>query len=159
MATDEAKWLRRAFELARQAGARGDAPFGAVLVAADGRVLAEGENTATTTGDPTAHAELELIRGLAGRADLRELGAATIYASGEPCPMCAAAIAWRGIGRVVYSVPSPRLSELLRDRPGPAFTLRAHEVLASASTPISVEGPVLAEEGERVFEPAKAVRS
>ena len=149
---DDAKWIRRAFELARQAAARGDAAFGAVLVSADGRVLGEGENTATSAKDPTGHAELNLVRGLFARVDPAALAAATMYASGEPCPMCAAAIAWSGIGRVVYSVPSPRLSELLRDRPGPSFSLRAQDVLASASSPVRIEGELLAEEGERVFE-------
>ena len=148
---DDTSWMRRAFELARQAGARGDAAFGAVLVSADGQVLGEGENTATSGKDPTGHAELNLVRGLFARVDPAALAAATMYASGEPCPMCAAAIAWSGIGRVVYSVPSPRLSELLRDRPGPSFSLRARDVLASASTPVRIEGELLSVEGERVF--------
>lgn len=148
---DDARWLRRSFELAMRARERGDAPFGAVLVAADGTVLAEGHNTATSAADPTGHAELNLLRGLFARVDRVRVADATLYASGEPCPMCAAAISWATIPRVVYSVPSARLSELLRGRPGPTFALRAADVLASASFPTQLDGPRLQEEGERVF--------
>lgn len=147
----DARWMRRAFELARQAKARGNAPFGAVLVAADGRSLAEGENTATSAKDPTGHAELNLLRGLFARVDAATLPGACLYASGEPCPMCAAAIAWAAIGRVVYSVPSTRFGVLLSGRPGPSFTLRAHEVLASASLDVKVDGGLLQDEGERAI--------
>lgn len=148
---DDARWMRRAFELARQARARGDAPFGAVLVSADGRVLAEGENTASSAGDPTGHAELNLLRGLLSRVPAADLPGARLYASGEPCPMCAAAIAWAGIGHVLYSVSAPRFGPLLRDRPGPSFSLRCADVLASTQLSIRLEADVLADEGERVF--------
>lgn len=151
-ATLDEAWLRRTFELARHARQEGNMPFGSVLVSRASMVLAEGENTARSMGDPTGHAELNLLRGLFSRVDATELGRATLYASGEPCPMCAAAIAWAGIGRVVYSVPSTRLAELLPQGFGPVFSLRSRQVLESASVRVELEGSVLATEGERVFE-------
>lgn len=149
---DDATWLRHTFALAHRARRRGDSPFGAALVSAGGSLLAEGENTAASALDPTGHAELNLLRGVLTRIDAETLSRATLYASGEPCPMCAAAIAWAGVARLVYAVSSPRLGELVAGRwPGVRFSLRAADVLARSSASVRVEGPVLEEEGSQVF--------
>ena len=94
--------LQRCIELAREAMEAGDEPFGSVLVAGDGRVLAEDRNRTVTMDDPTRHPEFELARWAAAHVPARERRSATVYTSGEHCPMCAAAHALVGLGRVVY---------------------------------------------------------
>ena len=143
--------LRAAIDLARRARERGNRPFGAVLVSAEGRVLGEGENTASSTGDPTGHAELNLIREVGPRLTAEERAGSTMYASGEPCPMCAAAIFWSGIGRVVFGLGSREIYEMAGDPPD-QLRLSIHEVLASGGRPVVVEGPSIEEEARRVFE-------
>jgi tRNA(adenine34) deaminase len=143
--------LRAAIAAARQAREHGNRPFGAVLVGADGRVLGEGENTQATTGDPTGHAELNLIHEVCPAYTREELAGATLYASGEPCPMCAAAIFWSGIGRVVFGISSRAVYEMAGDPPD-QLRLSTREVLARGRRPVEVEGPVLEEEARQVFE-------
>ncbi len=94
--------LRRCVELAAEAVAAGDFPFGSVLVAADGQVLAEDRNREVSTGDPTRHPEFELARWAVANLSPAERAAATVFTSGEHCPMCSAAHAWVGLGRIVY---------------------------------------------------------
>ncbi len=94
--------LRRCVELAAEAVAAGDFPFGSVLVAADGQVLAEDRNREVSLGDPTQHPEFELARWAAANLSSAERAAATVFTSGEHCPMCSAAHAWVGLGRIVY---------------------------------------------------------
>ncbi len=89
--------------------ARGDFPFGAVIVRA-GEVLAKGRNLGKTNNDPTAHGEMMAIRGFVARRPAAELSGATLYTSGEPCAMCMGAIIWCGIGRVVQSKSSQKKS-------------------------------------------------
>jgi tRNA(Arg) A34 adenosine deaminase TadA len=103
-------YLRRCVELAREALADGDGPFGSVLAGPDGAVLAEDRNRETSTGDETAHPELTLAQ-WAGRNLSPEVRAAsTVYTSGEHCPMCAAAHAWVGLGPIVYAASSTQLA-------------------------------------------------
>jgi tRNA(Arg) A34 adenosine deaminase TadA len=101
--------LRRCVELAAEAVEAGDSPFGSVLVAADGTVLAEDRNREVTTGDPTRHPEFALARWAATNMTPPERAAATVYTSGEHCPMCAAAHGWAGLGRIVYATSSQQL--------------------------------------------------
>ncbi|MBR7838916.1 nucleoside deaminase [Actinospica durhamensis] len=98
--------LRRCVELATEAVDVGDWPFGSVLVGADGSVLAEDRNRETTTGDATRHPEFELARWAATHLDERARAGATVYTSGEHCPMCSAAHAWVGLGRIVFASSS-----------------------------------------------------
>lgn len=152
---DDARHLRRAVELARAARERGDRPFGAVLVGTDGTdgtkgvVLAEGLNGATTTGDLRAHAELDAVTN-AVRAGLGgAVPGSTVYASGEPCPMCAAGMVWAGVGRIVFAVATGEFTPLLGD--GPAFDLPCAEVIARSTARIRVDGPVAVEGALEVF--------
>jgi tRNA(Arg) A34 adenosine deaminase TadA len=103
--------LRRCIALAAEALDDGDGPFGSVLADADGKALREGRNRETSSGDPTAHPELELAQWAGAHLTPEERGAATVYTSGEHCPMCAAATGWVGIGRVVYVASSAQLTE------------------------------------------------
>ncbi|GAA3260894.1 nucleoside deaminase [Nonomuraea helvata] len=138
--------LRRCVELATQALEVGDEPFGSVLVSGDGTVLAEDHNR-VASGDNTQHPEFALARWSAAHLTPAERAAATVYTSGEHCPMCAAAHAWVGLGRIVYVSSSEQLaswlSELGAPQP-PVRTLPINEVAPG----VLVEGPVpeLAEE-------------
>ena len=130
----------RAIALGHEAGARGDRPFGAVLLSASGDVLAEGSNRVTSSGDIRAHAELDAIESAraAGLAD--RIAGGTMIASGEPCPMCAAGLVWAGIHRIVFAAAEPDFAPLLDG--GPRFTLRCAEVIAASNHPVIIEGPL-----------------
>ena len=104
-ATDE-HLLRTAVELARRSREHGNSPFGSLLTDADGNVVLEAENTVVAGQDVTGHAELNLVRAASGQVDADALGSHTLYTSTEPCAMCAAAIYWSGIGRVVFALSS-----------------------------------------------------
>jgi tRNA(Arg) A34 adenosine deaminase TadA len=101
--------LRRCVELATVAVEAGDFPFGSVLAAADGTVLAEDRNREVTAGDPTRHPEFALARWAAVNMTPQERATATVYTSGEHCPMCAAAHGWVGLGRIVYVSSSEQM--------------------------------------------------
>lgn len=143
---DDLPHLRRCIDLAAQALEDGNAPFGSVLTDADGRVLAE-EHNRMGSGDATRHPEFELARWAAHHLEPAERAAATVYTSGEHCPMCAAAHAMVGLGRIVYIVSSRELERCLAEygRPGgPVRNLSIEEIAPG----LPVEGPVpeLAEE-------------
>jgi tRNA(Arg) A34 adenosine deaminase TadA len=149
---NDARHMRRAIALAREARERGDKPFGAVLVSAQGQVLGEGTNTETTERDITGHAETNVLRAVCRTHDASALAGATLYASGEPCPMCAGTIFWSGVGRVLYGASRARIRALSsgsQDRP--RLNLDCREVLATGTRPTEIIGPVLADEAERVF--------
>ena len=112
--TAELRHLRRCVELAREALEAGDEPFGSVLVAADGTVLSEDHNR-VASGDRTRHPEFELARWAAANMTPEERAAATVFTSGEHCPMCAAAHGWVGLGRIVYVSSSEQLSTWLAE--------------------------------------------
>ena len=133
--------LERAVALAAQALADGDEPFGSVLVSGDGERLAEGRNRVVATGDRTRHPEIELARWAAQHLGPQERSQATVFTSGEHCPMCAAAHGWVGLGRIVYAHSSAQLAGWLRElgvEPPPVRTLPVHEVAPG----VLVEGPV-----------------
>jgi tRNA(Arg) A34 adenosine deaminase TadA len=133
--------LRRCVELAAEALAAGDKPFGSVLAAADGTALAEDRNRDVTAGDRTRHPEFELARWAAAHLSPEERAAATVYTSGEHCPMCSAAHGWAGLGRIVYATSSAQLSEWLAELgvpPSPVRPLPITEVVPG----IPVAGPV-----------------
>jgi tRNA(Arg) A34 adenosine deaminase TadA len=124
--------LRRCVQLAAAAVEAGDFPFGSVLVAADGTVLAEDRNREVTTGDPTRHPEFALARWAATNMTPPERAAATVYTSGEHCPMCAAAHGWAGLGRIVYATSSQQLGGWLADlrvSPAPVLPLAITQVV------------------------------
>jgi tRNA(Arg) A34 adenosine deaminase TadA len=132
--------LRRCVELARAALAAGDEPYGSVLVGPDGRALAEDHNR-VAGGDRTRHPELALARWAAEHLSPAERAASTVYTSGEHCPMCAAAHAWVGLGRIVYAASSAQVAAWLADAglpPAPVRPLPVREVAPG----VEVEGPV-----------------
>jgi tRNA(Arg) A34 adenosine deaminase TadA len=104
--------LRRAIELAAEARALGDPPFGSLLADAAGNVIAEQRNTTLSDNDIAAHPELKLARWAAAHLTRDECGATTMYTSCEPCSMCAAAIARANLARVVYALSTEQLKGL-----------------------------------------------
>lgn len=150
---DDEAHLRRAFEVARRAEAHGNHPFGAILVGPDGGVLLERENGYLPDHDMTAHAE-RLLATDACRAHPAALRArCTVYTSAEPCAMCAGAIYWAGIGRVVYGLSENRLRAITGDHPeNPTLDLPCRTVFAAGQRPVEVLGPILEDEGAALHE-------
>jgi tRNA(Arg) A34 adenosine deaminase TadA len=131
--------LRRCLELAEEALEAGDEPFGSLLVAADGTVLAEDRNRVATRADETEHPEFSLARWSA-RLSPSERAGATVYTSGEHCPMCSAAHAWMGLGRIVYASSSEQLTEWLREFGVPAGPVRPLPI-GEVAPGVVVDGP------------------
>lgn len=145
MRAQELGFLERSIVLAGEAAELGNRPFGSVLVSVTGQVLAEGRNEVASSGDPTAHAELVALR----HADPDRLAGAVVYASGEPCPMCAAACVWAGVARIVFAASTAAFSAVLPD--GPHFRLTCAQVLAASDAGVEVCGPVLEAEALAVM--------
>lgn len=149
-ATD-AHWLRQAFVWANAARLRGNRPFGAVIVAEDGRILAEAFSNTRETGDSTGHAEMNALRQLARpRLSPEVLSRATLYTSAEPCVMCAGAMCSAGIRRVVFGLDAPSLHRIRPDlRPN---QITCHNVFATSHEPVDCIGPSLLQEALAVYE-------
>ncbi len=149
--TPDARWLRESFAAARAAVEAGNAPFGAVLVDGAGNELLRAGNTTAERGDVTGHAEINAVREATPRFDAATLAGSTLYASTEPCAMCAAAIFWAGIGRVVFGMGSARLRSFLASpRDAPWLDLSCEEVLRRGAGTTQVIGPLLEDEAEEV---------
>jgi tRNA(Arg) A34 adenosine deaminase TadA len=136
---NDLRFLRRCVELAEEALDAGDEPFGSVLVDAQGNIRREDRNR-IAGGDRTRHPEFELARWAANNMTVEERAGASVYTSGEHCPMCAAAHAWVGLKRIVYASSSQQLSAWLAEfgvPPGPVRALPVQEVAPG----IVVEGP------------------
>ncbi|WNQ11442.1 nucleoside deaminase [Paenibacillus aurantius] len=132
--------LQRCIELARTALEAGDEPFGSVLVSASGEVLAEDHNR-VAGGDHTRHPEFALARWAAANLSEEERSRATVYTSGEHCPMCAAAHGWVGLGRIVYASSSGQLVQWLEELGVPAPRVRPLPIQDVIRDSV-VDGPV-----------------
>jgi tRNA(Arg) A34 adenosine deaminase TadA len=146
--------LRRTFELANQARESGGAPYGALVADAAGNVVDEQRNTSGLPGgDPTRHAELVASAAAWKVLDYPGMNTATLYASTEPCSMCAGAAYWTGIGRVVYGMSNQRLFGFTRDNPQQSsFALPCRDILTHGSRPVTVVGPLLEDEAAQAHE-------
>lgn len=151
MSTDDLKYLRHSIAVAQRARDNGNHPFGSVLVDEHGLVLLEGENTVNSDHDATAHAESNLVRAACKQFDAATLAKCTIYASTEPCPMCAGAIFWSGIGRVVYALSETQLYAFAPDSPD-KLPLGCREVLSHGGRAVEVIGPAIEAEARKVHE-------
>lgn len=132
--------LLRCLELAEEALDAGDEPFGSVLTDAAGAPLAEDRNR-VAGGDRTRHPELALARWAAAHLTPAQRAGATVYTSGEHCPMCAAAHGWVGLGRIVYVASSAQLNGWLTEWGAPPAPVRPLPVQEVAPE-VVVEGPV-----------------
>ncbi|WP_263352059.1 nucleoside deaminase [Acidicapsa acidisoli] len=147
-------FLRQAIELAHAARAHGAHPFGALIVDSNGQILVTARNNAVPPkGDPTQHAE-RLACSLVGRQfTAAQLSRCTLYTSTEPCAMCAGAIYWTGIGRVVYALSQKGLERYTGSHEeNPPLKLPCREVFARGQKPIQVTGPLLEEEAGEAHE-------
>ncbi len=132
--------LRRCVELATDALDAGDEPFGSVLVDASGQVRFEDHNH-VAGGDRTQHPEFAIARWAAQHLSPDERATATVYTSGEHCPMCAAAHGWVGLGRIVYATSSQQLVAWRGEMglaPGPVAPLPIGRIVPG----VEVDGPV-----------------
>lgn len=151
LAADDDRHLRRAIELSAEAAGRGNRPFGSVVVSAAGEVLGEAYNDTAEHGDCTGHAETNALRRASTAHPKSAFAGSTVYASGEPCVMCAGAIFWSGARRVVFGIDATTLRGFRRTQAGAAdLELSCREVFAASAEPFEVIGPALADEAAAV---------
>lgn len=138
-------FLRRCVELAEEALDDGDEPFGSVLVSAEGAVLFEDRNR-VKDGDKTRHPEFEIARWSAAHLTPDQRSAAVVYTSGEHCPMCSAAHAWVGLGKIVYAASTAQLGSWLNEWGTPASPVAPLPINdVTPGVPVAGPAPELAE--------------
>ena len=142
--------MREVFAIARRALAHGNRPFGALLVAGNGAVLAVAENSQITEEQILAHAEMNLLRRAVRDFTPDVLATSTLYTSAEPCAMCAGAIFWSGISRLVYGLSGDRLHEMSGFSPQ-TLVASARDVLASTGRQVEIVGPLFESEAELIL--------
>jgi tRNA(Arg) A34 adenosine deaminase TadA len=133
--------LRRAVELAREAADAGDGPFGSVLVDAEGVERFGERNREASENDPTRHPEFDIVRWAVVNLTPEERAASTVYTSGEHCPMCSAAHAWAGLGRIAYVASAEQISGWRRSV-GSDPSAVAPLPITTVAPGVEVEGPV-----------------
>ena len=152
MKTDE-DYVRRTNEIARESGAAGNHPFGAILVGPDGAILMEQGNTHGDTGDRTGHAERVLMTRASLAYPAAFLAGCTMVSNAEPCAMCAGSAYWAGIGRVVFGLSERAMKALIGPHPDNlTMDLPCHTVLAAGQRRVEVVGPLLEDECRTVHE-------
>lgn len=147
MNSKEIEHLRTAISVAWRARENGNHPFGAVLVDEHGQVVLEAENTVVTHRDSTGHAETNLVRLATQQFPPEQLARSTLYSSTEPCAMCAGAIYWSQIGRVVYALSERDLYAIIGPSPE-HLLLPCREVFAHSKRRVEVHGPIASLNGE-----------
>ncbi len=137
--------LTKVLALARRSRDQGHHPFAAMVVAADGSVIAEAMNASSC--DRTAHAEMNALRLASQRHSPAELATATLYSNAEPCAMCAGGTYWSGVGRVVYAMSEQSLLALTgSDAENPTLSLPCRQVFAAGQRRTEVIGPLREDE-------------
>jgi tRNA(Arg) A34 adenosine deaminase TadA len=150
---DHEAFLRRAFDVARRARKHGNHPFGAILVGPSGEIMIEAENGFMPDRDMTGHAERVLATQASKQFGSKMLAGCTLYTSAEPCAMCAGAIYWAGIGRVVYGMTERQLKIITGDHPeNPTLDLPCRVVFAAGQRPVEVIGPLLEDEAAAIHD-------
>jgi len=149
---DDLERLSRCVELAREALQDGDEPFGSILVDDAGQVVFEDRNR-VKDGDHTRHPEFAITQWAVANLTPDQRASATVYTSGEHCPMCAAAHAWVGLGRIVYATSSEQLTHWLTEwgaSPPPVAPLP----ITVVAPRVDVDGPALeyADEMKALYE-------
>lgn len=145
--TKDETFLRHAFAVAKRSMDNGNHPFGAILVDPQGAVLIETENGLLPDNDMTAHAERLLATAASRQYSPAFLAECTMYSSAEPCAMCAGAIYWTGIGRVVYGLSEARLKQMTGNHPeNPTLFLPCRTIFAAGQREVRVAGPLLEDE-------------
>eukprot|EP00008_Paramoeba_atlantica_P006248 CAMPEP_0201491366 /NCGR_PEP_ID=MMETSP0151_2-20130828/29594_1 /ASSEMBLY_ACC=CAM_ASM_000257 /TAXON_ID=200890 /ORGANISM="Paramoeba atlantica, Strain 621/1 / CCAP 1560/9" /LENGTH=163 /DNA_ID=CAMNT_0047877695 /DNA_START=43 /DNA_END=534 /DNA_ORIENTATION=- len=151
--------IRRAIELSKMSVKNGNHPFGALL-ALDGEIVLEAENSVCVDHDVTRHAELNLVSLASKKFEPSYLEKCTLFTSTEPCAMCSGALYWAGIRSVVYSCDESRLGEIVKrkqkggevkelgDKDG-GLDVPCRDILRDRCC---VEGPILEEESAAIHE-------
>ena len=140
MNTTDLAHLRTAIEIAQLAREHGNHPFGAILVDENNQVLLRAENTVITESDCTGHAETNLMRLASDSFSPEKLSNCTLYTSTEPCAMCAGAIHWGNVRRVVFALSETDLYEMVGPSPD-HLLLPCAEVFAGSGRTVEVLGP------------------
>lgn len=143
-------YLRTTFEVAHNARKKGNHPFGAVLVDEYGQILLKAENTVITAKDSTGHAELNLIREATAKFDREFLERCALYTSTEPCPMCAGAIFWANVRKVIFGLSEKSLYEMIGFESEDVLYLPCRDIFCKGNKPIEVIGPILEDEAREV---------
>jgi tRNA(Arg) A34 adenosine deaminase TadA len=138
-------FIKRTYDLAREAALNGDHPFSALLVVRE-QIVLECLNTVNTRGDATRHPELDILRLASKSVPCSDLEQAVLYASTEPCAMCCGAIYWSGVSTLVYGCPTETLGEIA----GGSFVVPSRELLSKGKRGIDIVGPILPEEGAEI---------
>ncbi len=146
--------LRQTLQLARTTREQGMHPFAAIVVNAQGQIIAQaGNQSLPPAGDPTRHAEIVVAGRAAQLLTLAQLKQCTLFSNAEPCAMCAGAIYWTGIGRVVYGISEAHLLTITgHHTENPTLALPCRQVFASGQRKITVIGPCLIAEAAAVHE-------
>lgn len=151
MPAGDARFMREAIAVAHQGVRAGQSPFGACVVR-DGRIIARAHNTVLRDGDPSAHAEVNALRAAGAALGSHDLSGCTVYATGEPCPMCLACCYWAHVPRIVFG-------SLLADSEAIGFGELPYvpaALLANAVRPIEIVGGLLRDECLGIFRAWKA---
>jgi tRNA(Arg) A34 adenosine deaminase TadA len=144
------RFLQATFQVARNSRNNGNHPFGALLVSEEGRILMEAENTVVLGKDCTGHAETNLIRKASSAYESDSLAKCTIYSSTEPCPMCAGAIYWSNIRRLVFGLSAESLKEIVGLDTEDVLYIPCRELFQRGRKEIEVVGPMLEDEAREI---------
>jgi tRNA(Arg) A34 adenosine deaminase TadA len=150
---EDERHLLAAIELARLAREHGNHPFGALLVDEDGSVVLEAENTVNTGRDVTGHAETNLMRLASTRFEPEFLERCTLYTSTEPCAMCAGAIFWGNVRRVVFALSQEEIGHISGGNPENfQLAITCRELFGHGDHDVEVSGPHLLDEAKAVHD-------
>jgi tRNA(Arg) A34 adenosine deaminase TadA len=141
--------LRHTFKLAEEAKRAGNFPYACILVDGHGKIILEAQNEIFTGKNNLNHAEIVLLLEACSSHTFEELNSFSVYASAEPCPMCAAAIYWSGAGRLVYGLSSVRKNEMSAASGTISMTMSCREVIGSGNRPMEIIGPLLEDEAAK----------
>lgn len=147
MGTEHDKFMAVAIEEARKALRAGEQPFGSVIVR-DGKIVGRAYNTVNSSKDPTAHAEINAVRSAAENLKSPALMGCTLYASSEPCPMCAGSMLFSQVARVVIGAPSATVAHL-RGQPPRTYTIES--LSQTMNMKLEVIRGILQEEAEKIL--------
>ena len=148
LSLQDERLLRRAIQLSASASDKGNMAFGALLADPEGNILLEAENTTFTERNPLRHAETNLVNMAVANLTTRQIGAATLYTSCEPCAMCSGAMYWGGITRTVYAMSEHDLLAItgVNEHCPTMRGVGCRSILQSGQHDIQVSGPHLVEE-------------
>lgn len=147
MPAENEHYIRQCYDLARRSIAKGNHPFGALLVF-ENKVILTAENTVFTDNDKTRHAETNLVSRASKLIAPEIIEKCTLYTSTEPCIMCCGAIYWSGISKIVFGCSAQVLDKIA----GETININSAFVFNNTVKLIDVEGPVLEAEGQAIHE-------